>query len=161
MCLKTRNERKIAEEDIVVYKILRKITDLDKNEVFYEPPYQWGDFKYKQGINSVGNELEQVNRRYNFLDGDHICVEGGFLHAFMEKPYAIAHRNWNFENLSPPNFHYTLEYNVYKMVIPKGTEYFVGSYHDICAKELLWEDMTPCEESKMSKEYVSECLQKS
>ena len=149
MCLKANEGKKIAEEDIVVYKILRKITDFDKNEVFYEPPYQWGHFTYKQGINSAGNELEQVNPRHDFLNGCYICVEGGFLHAYMEEPYALASRSLNFDNQNSPN-HYTLEYNVYKMVIPKGTEYFIGSYHDICAKELLWEDMSPCNKPKIN-----------
>ena len=144
MCLETHFKRKVAEENIVVYKILRKITSKEKNKVFYEPPYYWWKrFSYKQGINSVASEKEDLKRQYTLLSGCYTLVEGGFLHAYSDMIHAFTAMSSNFSNSD--NFLFNVEYNVYKMIIPKGTEYYVGSYYDICAKELFWEDMTPCE----------------
>ena len=143
MCLIVKEGVKVAEEDIVVYKILSKCCDKEETMVTYEPPYQRGKgFKYKKGVNTTATELEGVFKRHD-ADGPYTVVVFGFLHAFTDLGFALRYFKADFSNIY--SFNCIVEYHVYKMVIPKGTRYFVGEQNDICARELRWEDMTPCD----------------
>lgn len=141
MCLKAHEGKKIAEEDIVVYKIICKNTDVRNGKFMYEPPFEYGHFLYKKGINSTATELEGIYQHCDDIDGPYTEVNFGFLHAFTNLDRAIFKMNVHFDNYGAGNRFYT--YHVFKMVIPKGTEYFEGNDSDICSKELLWKDMTP------------------
>ena len=142
MCLIVKEGIKIAEEDIVVYKILSKCSNKEKTMATYGPPYQCGrGFKYKKGVNSDDTGFEGIFKRYDD-EGPYTVVESGFLHAFTDLDFALYYLKVNFSSTCLNSI---IEYHVYEMIIPKGTRYFVGEQNDICAKELRWDNMTPCD----------------
>lgn len=143
MCLVTYDKRKIAKEDITVYKMLCKHTNLKTNKTEYLPPY-WNGYTYKKGKNKTVGENEEI-KSMNFV---YYYVGGGFLHAFTNLNYALYTCRQQFRDATycDGDEDFKDEYRVYEMTIPKGTEYYIGSDEDICAKTLVWKNMTPCEE---------------
>lgn len=143
MCLTTYDKRKIAKEDITVYKMLCKRTRLKTNKTEYLPPY-WSNYTYNKGKNTVVDEKEKI-----IMADFAYYVEGGFLHAFTNLNYALYTCRQNFMDttyyVAYADESFKDEYRVYEMTIPKGTEYYIGSNSDICAKTLVWKNMTPCE----------------
>ena len=137
MCLISKtNVPLIAEEDIVVYKVLMRKNDKDYAPVVSEDGEQ-PHYIYKKGVNKARLK-EDVGYAWKNL----YRIGKGFLHAYTTEDIAEKNCNkWNAwlgkSNLSARvKFHF-----VVKMIIPKGTEYFISNYyHEICAKQLLWED---------------------
>ena len=140
MCLISYKEKKIAEEDITVYKILCKHVNNLVDTIEYHPPFK-SRFEYKKGLNSTESEKENVYKNV-YKNYARTTVEGGFLHAYTDIRVAFRIMKENFVDVKP----FKETYHVFKMVIPKGTEYYEGCVTDICAKVLKWKDMKPCEE---------------
>lgn len=134
MCLrKTHDEPKIAQNDIEVWKVLtpRGLS-----------PFR--GYQYHPGMNKpacaktmpVPAEQQEIN--------------GGYLHAYTSREkaegYALLQSYKNVVNLCggqhrlvttivQPAFE---EYVVQRMLIPKGSIYYVGDDGDICAECLYW-----------------------
>ena len=126
MCLfKIHSEPKISQSDIEVWKIL---TDEGLS------PFQ--NYPYHHGMNKPAEQKTipvPVEQRY--------VIEGGYLHAYINKKRAEAHAllmsgglvtgcYFNLENAIP--------HVVQRMIIPKGTAYYEGYEEDICAECLYW-----------------------
>lgn len=136
MCLYSKtNTPLIAEEDIVVYKVLMHRNGKDYAPVVSDTA-NLQSYIYKKGANKARLK-EDISLT---LDGRTYAIGQGFLHAYTTNEEAEKSKTrWNCCFLTVSNF-------VVKMIVPKGTEYFVGiDEKDICAKQLIWEDMTPCE----------------
>lgn len=56
-------------------------------------------------------------------------IGAGFFHAFVDERYALIKA----EEL---RHSYNKEYKVFQAIIPKGTKYYKGLHHDICAKSI-------------------------
>ena len=142
MCLTTKSiSPSIAEEDIVVYKVL--FHEYYRSKKFYAPDVtSYGDsYIYKKGLNKArGKETicKSISR------SDHYDIDKGFLHAFTN--YDIAHKKAKYLNFVG-GYDYKIgtatfpDFFVTKMIIPKGTEYYVGNNDDICAKILKWNNI--------------------
>lgn len=139
MCLiSNTNTPLIAEEDIVVYKILMRKNGKDYAPVVSEDYCEQPHYIYKKGVNKARlkedvQEWTSINCYYR--------IGKGFLHAYTTKDIAEINCNrWNAwmgkNNLSTGGkYHF-----VVRMIIPKGTEYFNSVEGDeICAKQLIWE----------------------
>lgn len=121
MCLlSTTNIPKIADKDIVVYKILYVSDNLSPVRGFH----------YHKGINVAKGKQEicKSNNRFSIF--------GGFLHAYIK--YNEAFYIWSNFNVNARETHYIVQ-----MIIPKGTEYFISDDGEqICAKQLIWPENT-------------------
>ena len=119
MCLRAiHTQPKIAEEDIVCYKVLRKIL------FTYWTPYT--------------KTFVRLNHLFKAKGEEEIClfrdpeIGQGFIHAFTNKQRAIRLcLNLYYEDAIFNNF------IVVKAVIKKGTKYFLGKHDNICAKEVF------------------------
>lgn len=118
MCLVPKDSAKIAEEDIIVYKILLKYLDGSYISPFKGMPYQIGELKtasikYKDYIRTI----------FDFSFRGQIIDEG--LHAYTTKGSAIG-----------VAFHIPMVTAVVKAVIPKGATYVLGTGNEIVSTQL-------------------------
>lgn len=110
----------IAKNNIVVYKVLIRPNNI-KNKA--KSPYQC--FKYKRGIKYTSNfyfNIFYVDFMWN------INIEDG-LHS------------WSSVNPSCNSLLYDEKITngfVTKMIIPKGSKYFIGDKGDIVSDQLIW-----------------------
>ena len=133
MCLFTEEKRKVATEDIVVYKILR----YNKLTGKCYAPYvgrRGKVYLYKKGLN-VARGKESI--KLDFMSCTTWTIDKGFLHAFTRKAKALPDIELLTESTTYPSRD---KYIVTKMIIPKGTEYYNGEGDEICAKQLFWEE---------------------
>ena len=131
MCLDTNsNIPLIAEEDIVVYKVLMHRNGKDYAPVVTDTA-TLQSYIYKKGANKARLK-EDINLTWN---GRTYAIGKGFLHAYTTNEEAEKSRTrWNCCGL-------TISHFVVKMIIPKGTKYFVSTEGtEICTKQLNWED---------------------
>jgi hypothetical protein len=119
MCLKaTHTQPKIAEEDIVCYKVLRKIF------FTYWTPYTKTFVRLNHLFEAKGEEEVDL-----FENPE---IRQGFIHAFLNKQIAIR------ECFDLYDYHAIFKnFIIVKAIIKKGTKYFLGKYGDICAKEIF------------------------
>lgn len=117
----------IAKEDIIVYKVLRL-----KNNIWPTlsglSPFQ--DFKYIISKTYTSKFiLGDYSRPYDIYDTPeyHLEIENG-LHAYVNSSNVFMNRTMQ---SSKPH-------KVFKMIIPKGSKYFVGTRHDIVSDTLIW-----------------------
>lgn len=118
MCLIPKESAKIAEEDIVVYKILSKRLD-----GFYTSPF-------KEAVYQIG-ELKTANIKYDKkpLQFDHcecyrtIITEG--LHAYTTEASAMF-----------MSFYLATNTFIAKAIIPKGAMYVLGEGKEIVSTQL-------------------------
>lgn len=62
------------------------------------------------------------------VDGLKMIV-AGFFHAYADARVAL-------KKAKEPRHGYGKKYKVFQAIIPKGTKYYKGSHHDICAKSI-------------------------
>lgn len=117
MCLIPKESAKIADKDIVVYKVLLKYS----NETYYSP--------YKDAIYEIG-KLYTANVRYHerFVYKVDECpitttlIEEG-LHAYTLKGFAFLRA-------------FVLTGVVFKAIIPRGAMYVLGTGNEIVSTQL-------------------------
>lgn len=132
MCLiVSRNEQiKKAENDIIVYKIM---LELSENE--YVTPFRMMIVcKPIKGmiIKAEGDVCRTAN--YSGRE-DFYAIYGGMLHAFSTFDFAVCGARNSVYSL--------LKRTIWRMTIPKGTDYIEGKYSEIAAKEMVFEEMMP------------------
>jgi hypothetical protein len=112
MCLVVEKNQKvqIAKKDIEVYKLLEVV-----NKKFYS---LYKNFLYKPGIHYYQTGISKINLTTPSWNGRHSQVSHG-LHTFKYKNDA---RRFAKER------HNVI---VIKMIIPKGTEYYLGGFDSI------------------------------
>ena len=139
MCLKTKIIKpSIAEEDIKVYKVLRRDCTLKNEEYFTAPFYKY--YKYKKGSNFPVRIVGENYGPYNSIVGtitdyswatqcrcgEDAFVGRGWLHAYTSKNIPLE--KYDFKNIL-----------VTEMIIPKGTKYYLSyDKEEICSEVLMW-----------------------
>lgn len=128
MCLYTYDKKPlIAKEDIICYKAVEYNPELDT----YNTPFQRTDITEYVKNKTIWRDSSEVQRTVADVDifGKSLYETGiGYIHA-LRGPYGRA------------------LYHVYKCIIPKGTEYYIGLNDDICARAIQFvEEYKPEEE---------------
>lgn len=108
MCIIVTKPSRIAEEDIVAYKVLEI-----RNNDFPRTPYKLMPIEFNRLYTDTGRERQDFNR-----------IAFGVYHLFSSIEDAILLKNHAQKN-------YVTEYNesvfiVVKAIIPKDTKYYVG-----------------------------------
>ena len=125
MCLySTTTEPLRSEKKIPVYKILT----LDNEAPFYS------GFQYGRGMNVADKRKHLIDKC--FLNGElKTGVYGGFLHAYVSEPAAIAGIGYLQACVLTSHRHY----KIVKMYVPENTNYYLDeSGNEICAEKLYW-----------------------
>lgn len=102
---------KIATKDIEVYKMLTSLGNGILVSPFQEARYQIG----------VEKRADMLNI-YKEGSSEHFRVEEG-LHSYSSLRTARERRCWHT--------------NIYKAIIPKGSEYFIGLDNEVVSKHLI------------------------
>lgn len=121
MCLIPKESAKIADKDIIVYKIVVK----SLNGVYYSP---WRDFPYEIGKLYTANIRYHTRLQYKTIDKYPITrtiIEEG-LHAFINHSTAfLTAATVPVSGLS-----------IVKGVIPRGAMYVLGTGNEIVSTQL-------------------------
>lgn len=128
MCLYTYETFKIAKEDIVCYKLVYYNYEQDS----YTTPFIYADVtNYIKSKTVWEDKLEPIRIIEGFVNGK-ACysMSAGYIHAFTKPTKSTC----GCERL-------------FKCIIPKGTEYYIGLSDDICARAIKF-----VEEYKFQKE---------
>lgn len=147
MCLIVQSrEPKIAEEDIICYKLVKYWEDAD---VYVSPLQHFPIASSRKIIGFIQKDDSDYSRVYpgiitrKTLDYN---VGGGFLHTFMylkSAKYIIS----KVSNKS--------EYRIFKCIVPKGVKYYEGyskstlcgniiNVEGLASKELIYKEEIPC-----------------
>ena len=114
MCLYLKSSKvRIAKEDIICYKFLVKEVGS------YFTPYQSSLIEVGKLIEDTESlMIEKTSKRdFNFI------LYGGMFHTFKDIEAARKDVRWFANNMSRVN-----EYVIFKCIIPKGTEYYEGTF---------------------------------
>lgn len=130
MCLYTYDKKPlIAKDDIVCYKVVEYNPEMDT----YNTPLQKTDVSEYVKNKTIWKDPSEppVDRKVvgkGIYDRSLYEIGMGYIHAFRE-PYG------------------NITYHVYKCIVPKGTEYYLGFSNDICARAIQFvEEYKPEEE---------------
>lgn len=118
------NKPLVADEDIVCYKVLAQFIT-DPPDVF-RTPFQFDPIRVQLYINCqipfvAWGDIELCSFLKHKLGLSRI-VESGFIHTFRGK-HSIKILKHEF---------------VFKCIIPKGTEYFIGTNNDYASKKIIF-----------------------
>ena len=129
MCLSTTDiERKVADEDIIVFKIFRK-----DNKSLYQK------FDYTPFIGKRYDDTAEEDIKVTVMDPIHykttIRVSGGFVHSFSDCSHAketlIAQKD-------DAGLYEGVKLVIRKCIIPKGSEYYYGNFcNEYASKSLI------------------------
>lgn len=126
MCLITFENSKIAEEDIICYKILVKRGDT------YITPFAEMDITNYVVNNKVWNDSAPEDIKTQILldvpPRKYYVIGEGFIHTYKHRYVYIADL---LKQYFPED-----EIVVFKCIIPAGTVYFEGNDDDYCSKSL-------------------------
>lgn len=118
MCIYTSEKRKIAEEDIVVYKVLIEKIDNKSGYQYLSSPI----FNYQFTILNG----QEKNCIFNNQSSEDVVTDGfitmvgrGFFHSYCDVNNAFMDWDYNIKKYG---------YGVYKCIIPKGSEYFYSEF---------------------------------
>lgn len=120
MCLFSEQGIYTADSDIMCYKV-GKVPLNGINGII--SPFELFFFEFDKLY--TGQKPETIMER---IDGLKIIV-AGFFHAFVDERTALIKA----EEL---RHSYNKKYKVFQAIIPKGTKYYKGLHHDICAKSI-------------------------
>lgn len=118
MCLRIMHDKPmVAREDMEVWKVL------DSGSV---PPYQ--NYRYRRGLNVPDVPARGIGYRG-------VEIGPGWLHAFRHRDWAVEEA----EALNLTGWHgKDRVFTAVRMLIPRGSEYYIGRSHDICSSPLYW-----------------------
>ena len=141
MCLyKTHNEPRIAQNDIEVWKMLTS----EGLSPFQNYPYHPGMNKPLK-LKEIPLEQMHINDGYLHAYSDKETAESMMrTHAYFQQlhlvyqPYQIAGNNVVIDFEANTEAFEPVGYMVQRMIIPKGTVYYLGYSGDICAECLYW-----------------------
>lgn len=154
-------DKKVAEKDIVVYKVLRQKED-DKS-ILYAPYFQ--SFKYELGREYHMDKKINHSPHYTIMDissiSDIVSINQGF-HCYNGKCKCCCRHDRHIDVASKSDtglIAYFRDMCRYKLVISKGlikkgTEYYENEYGEIVAESLLIEKLVelPEKEYRLFKE---------
>lgn len=119
MCLLSKQDIYTADSDIMCYKVGKVSGNgiISPCELFF---FEF-DKLYTDQKPEMITECEE----------GHKMIEAGFFHAFADARVALK----EVEGLN--RWHrYGKKYKVFQAIIPKGTKYYKGLHHDVCAKSI-------------------------
>ena len=131
---------KVAVEDIAVYKVLKLKAD-GKYYAPYMDNQRYKSYTYHKGINEPEKLYDPKYRydhmTYSYFGNVYYEVYVGWLHAYRKEEDANNHVRHN-----PPTDSELvagIKKVVVKMIIPKGSEYYVNfNGCEIAADKLVW-----------------------
>jgi hypothetical protein len=119
MCLFSEQGIYTADSDIMCYKVGKVALNGIKS------PSEWFFFEFDKLY--TDQEPEMITE----CEEGHKMIGAGFFHAFVDERVALKEaegvNRW---------YGYSKEYKVFQAIIPKGTKYYKGLHHDICAKSI-------------------------
>ena len=145
MCLYAKQVSKIADNDIVCYKVI---------EIWFDgymcTPYQYktinfGIRYYECGTFKHYNVLVTQNIVSNdTITNNNVIITGDSIHLFKDLEDAIKFAKYKNNSNHSSNF----SYQVIKAIIPKGTEYIEGefqtffdTYKSIATKSVIYQPL--------------------
>lgn len=126
MCLLSKQDIYTADSDIMCYKV----GVVSSNGI--TSPYEFFFFEFDKLY--TDQKLEKI---IEYI-GSHKRIGAGFFHAFADERAALKEvedLNNLFGDLNK-SCGYNIEYKTFQAIIPKGTKYYKGLHHDICAKSI-------------------------
>ena len=111
---------RIAKKDIIVYKRIY----LQNNKKEGYSPYK--NFVYNKGYQYHENKFT-INVESYYGDWNIVINEG--LHADISRSTSLYNIRHAFDNRKT---------SIIQMIIPKGSEYFLGKNNDIVTNNLIW-----------------------
>lgn len=130
MCLYAKNQKLIAETDIVCYKVLQSLNGLldeigrgrveecKDNGIEYLTPYNYFPMEFGETYDCERKERE-IRDWYSRFNTEYVRILGGFIHTFATIDDALF-------AISDCDMYGAV---IVKSIIPKGTEYYQGSMH--------------------------------
>lgn len=128
MCLYTeQKEAKIAQDDIIACKVLLVYPDGS----LHSPYQRSNDWKLDELY--INSESIEVKEYWGYLE-----YGKGFYHSYQNE---LACKDLvNYFERKIDRIKYDYEVRIYKVIIPKGTEYFIGQRSDICSRAIIIKD---------------------
>lgn len=118
MCLLSKQDIYTADSDIMCYKVGK----VSRNGII--SPYELFFFEFDKLY------TDQKPEMITECEEGHKMIEAGFFHAFADARVALKKA----KGLN--RCYYCSKYKAFQAIIPKGTKYYKGSHHDICAKSI-------------------------
>lgn len=132
MCILTNNVKfKIADQDIVCYKVLLK----SKVEGVFLSPY----LRFYYTLNKQYDDNNELDVRK--WDNSDFIINGGVFHMFANYEDAMDEVNWL---TFPENMDVLCSCAIVKCIIPKGSKYIEGKYcqfDSIASKSIIFEEV--------------------
>ena len=119
MCLLSKQDIYTADSDIMCYKVGK----VSRNGII--SPCELFFFEFDKLY------TDQKPEMITECEEGHKMIEAGFFHAYADARVALKEA----EELNRW-YGYDKKYKVFQAIIPKGTKYYKGSHHDICAKSI-------------------------
>ena len=119
MCLLSKQDIYTADSDIMCYKVGK----VSRNGII--SPCELFFFEFDKLY------TDQKPEMITECEEGHKMIEAGFFHAFAYARVALKEA----EGLNRW-YGYGKKYKVFQAIITKGTKYYKGSHHDICAKSI-------------------------
>ena len=119
MCLLSKQDIYTADSDIMCYKVGK----VSRNGII--SPCELFFFEFDKLY--TDQEPEMITE----CEEGHKMIEAGFFHAFADARVALKEA----EGLNRW-CGYSKKYKAFQAIIPKGTKYYKGLHHDICAKSI-------------------------
>lgn len=119
MCLLSKQDIYTADSDIMCYKIGK----VSRNGII--SPCELFFFEFDKLY------TDQKPEMITECEEGHKMIEAGFFHAFADARVALKEA----EGLNRWRG-YSKKYKAFQAIIPKGTKYYKGLHHDICAKSI-------------------------
>lgn len=119
MCLLSKQDIYTADSDIMCYKV----GEVSLNGIISPCEYFFFEFD-KLYTDQEPEMITEYKEGYKM-------IEAGFFHSFADARVALK----GAEDLNRW-YDYSKKYKVFQAIIPKGTKYYKGLHHDICAKSI-------------------------
>lgn len=119
MCLLSKQDIYTADSDIMCYKV----GEVSLNGII--SPCEFFFFEFDKLY------TDQKPEMITECEEGHKMIEAGFFHAFADEIVAFKEA----EGLNGW-CGFSKKYKVFQAIIPKGTKYYKGLHHDICAKSI-------------------------
>ena len=139
MCLYAKQVSKIADNDIVCYKVIKNWFDGSMCTPYQYKTINFGIRYYECGTFKHYNVL--VTQNIVFKTNNNVIITSNSIHLFKDLEEAIKFANYKNDTKHKP-------YQVIKAIIPKGTEYIegefsslFGTYKSIATKSVIYQPL--------------------
>lgn len=129
MCLYTKqNNPNIAQDDIIVCKVMLVWKDGSIHSPYQQLSTNWE-------LNELYINSQEISTREYW---GWIELSKGFYHSYQNE---LACQDLvNYLNRKIKRTNNSHEVKIYKAIIPKGTEYYIGQRSDFCSRAIIIKD---------------------